>query len=237
MSAVGSLPAADANRVEIIAVRRVRLDVDTRVQKDDASEKAPGETRTVPPPVSLDVFSGASLEQPTRRDTMYTCLVCGEETQETAMGDFYCPACDETFSADEMVLQYGPPEDYEQDESRWHKDTARVKDAVARAFEKLNEGTIVARANFSCCQSCACSEIEDEAAEGDTGYCFYHAQDNDGLKERARLYLAFGSMDEDANDEEYVKVGNAVVAALAAEADLKVEWDKSAATRILVTAS
>ena len=168
---------------------------------------------------------------------MYTCLECGEETQETGMGDYYCPACDETFSLDEMVLQYGPPEDYEEDKTRWHKDTARVKDAVARAFERLNAKGITSRANFACCQGCACAEIEDEAAKGDTGYCFYHAQDNDDLKESARLHLAFGSMNDDAGDEEYIRVGKMVVATLAAEVDLKVKWNKSAATRILVTAS
>jgi hypothetical protein len=172
---------------------------------------------------------------------MYSCPECGEEMTETATGDCWCDVCEEGYTRDEMILMYGlldeEEEDYEQDESKWHKDAVRVRDAIDRAFTRLNKQGVTARANFACCQGCACAEIEDEAKRKDTGYCFYHAQDAENLRDSARTYLAFGSLAEKASAATVVKIGKTIVAELSKEPALEIEWNGSRDTRILVSAS
>jgi hypothetical protein len=169
---------------------------------------------------------------------MYSCPECGEEMTETATGDCWCDGCEQGYTRDEMICMYGPLDEEEEDyETPWSADSTTVRDAIDRAFTKLNSQGITARANFACCQTCACAEIDDEVKEGDTGYCFYHMQDADNLRESGQCYLAFGALDEEAGKKDYVAVGHKVVAALKEQPELKVEWNGSSDTRILVSAS
>jgi hypothetical protein len=180
-------------------------------------------------------FSGAP---PGRRDTMYSCPDCGAEMDETATGDCWCHDCEQGYTRDEMVLMYGLLDEEEEDyQTPWSEDSAKVRDAIDKAFKKLNQGNVVARADFACCQGCGCGEIDDEAKDGDIGYCFYHAQDADNLRESGQCYLAFGALDEEAGKKDYVAIGRTIVAALKEQPELKVEWNGSSDTRILVSAS
>ncbi|MFI9008770.1 DUF6891 domain-containing protein [Actinosynnema sp. NPDC053489] len=122
-------------------------------------------------------------------------------------------------------------------------------DRLLAAFAALDRGGIVARADFTCCQTCGHAEIGAEAAGPARGYVFFHRQDTEGAVARGRLWLAFGSFagsagpgaadpaaadpapaDLAAADE---AVGREVVAALAA-GGLPVEWNGSVRTRIEV---
>jgi hypothetical protein len=119
-------------------------------------------------------------------------------------------------------------------DSRWHESTIPVKEAIDRAFAKLNEQGVTCRANFWCCQTCGCAGMEEAGAKA---YCFYHEQDFDALKEGRGLHLAFGDLSDEATDDDYAAVGQKVVAALKKEPGLKITWDGSAGKRIHVAAS
>ncbi|XVS64614.1 DUF6891 domain-containing protein [Actinosynnema sp. CA-299493] len=112
-------------------------------------------------------------------------------------------------------------------------------DRLFAAFDALDRGGIVARADFTCCQTCGHAEIGDEAGEGARGYVFFHRQDTESAVAGGGVWLAYGSfgdpaglepVDHAAADE---AVGREVVAALTASG-LPVEWNGSARTRIQV---
>lgn len=72
---------------------------------------------------------------------------------------------------------------------------------MAAAFSDLGERGVVARMNFTCCNTCAVSEIDDEREPGGSsdypfqewGYAYFHSQDAERLAELpAQLYIGFG---------------------------------------------
>lgn len=117
---------------------------------------------------------------------------------------------------------------------------------LAEAFKELRKRGYLARMNFSCCQGCAGYELTTYAVElistgkrtkeSIRGCVFFHAQDNDGRRERGEFYLAHGPM----NSREYgtigidsVEIGKEVCEVLA-EFGVKTEWDGDPNTRIWV---
>lgn len=62
------------------------------------------------------------------------------------------------------------------------------KSKLTQAFKDLRKAGYFARQNFSCCQSCAWTEVPDEQADKAV---FYHRQDADDLKEQGSCYLAW----------------------------------------------
>jgi hypothetical protein len=70
-------------------------------------------------------------------------------------------------------------------------------DKVERAFEALRGAGVTARMNFQCCMPCAVGAVEDERAEGEDGFAFFHVQDTDAAVEGRGLYISFGSFDGD----------------------------------------
>ena len=110
-------------------------------------------------------------------------------------------------------------------------------DRLDRAFDVLNEGGIVARHDFTCCQNCGFAEIGEEIAEAIkagidvTGFTFYHAQDTDHATEGRGLYLSYGHVD--GGDVNTIAVGRIIVSALNA-AGLQTEWDGTVGKRIAV---
>jgi hypothetical protein len=110
------------------------------------------------------------------------------------------------------------------------KDWPRVTDCdrLDRAFEALEQTGIIARQNFSCCQTCGSAEIRDEG-EGD-GYAYYHMQDTDHAVEGTGLHLAYGPL---RSGVDAVVIGKRVVAALEKEG-LTVDWNGSVEKRIWV---
>jgi len=95
----------------------------------------------------------------------------------------------------------------------WHARLAEEKtwapgesdyERVARAFAALNDEGVVARMDFTCCNSCGTTEIDDErtalpeAGEGyryrEEQYVFFHQQDSDRLvDEPAQLLLTYSA--------------------------------------------
>jgi hypothetical protein len=106
-------------------------------------------------------------------------------------------------------------------------------DRLIRAFRDLEMAGIVARENFTCCQSCGIAEIGGEVPEGGTarGYVFCHFQDVQSAVAGHGLYLAYGTFGEEADGT--ARVGEEVVATLRRQG-LPTDWDGSAGRRIHV---
>lgn len=108
-------------------------------------------------------------------------------------------------------------------------------DRLDAAFGELEGRGIVARQNFSCCQSCGSREIWEEVDEAERlgasvrGHTYYHVQDTQGAAEGGGLYLAYGAVEE----EGIVEIGREVAAVLNAHG-LATEWDGSPEKRIRV---
>lgn len=83
--------------------------------------------------------------------------------------------------------------------SAWKKVRAEraasgVSSNIDRAFADLNAHQVVARGNFSCCGTCADSEIYAEAPEDGNwlGYVYFHAQDAENIEDTGSTYLGYG---------------------------------------------
>lgn len=110
-------------------------------------------------------------------------------------------------------------------------------DRLDKAFEDLEENGIVARQNFTCCQTCGHAEIGDEIQETFKshpviGYTFYHMQDTESAAEGGEVYLAYEAW-EDGEDAQ-VGIGQKIVEILSKHG-LKVIWDGSVKTRICIS--
>jgi hypothetical protein len=75
-------------------------------------------------------------------------------------------------------------------------------DRLDEAFAALNREGIVARQDFSCCNTCGFTEIWDEIEEAEKsqpveGYVFYHLQATETAVEAGKLLLAYGCLEED----------------------------------------
>ncbi len=110
-------------------------------------------------------------------------------------------------------------------------------DRLDAVFARLEAEGIVARQNFTCCQTCGHAEIWDEIRATQkqqpvTGYVFYHAQDTESALYHGALYLAFGAVEKG-------KAATLTVAQRAAavlrEAGFTVEWNGSVKQRISLT--
>lgn len=105
-------------------------------------------------------------------------------------------------------------------------------DRLDDAFAALERSGVIARQNFTCCQTCGHYEIWDEVEKTDAnadGYVFFHMQDTESAYEGHGLYLAYGSTRE--NEEQSVSVALRIVCALR-EAGLVPEWDGDVGRRI-----
>ena len=109
-------------------------------------------------------------------------------------------------------------------------------DRLDRAFAALERAGVVARQNFTCCQTCGHAEIGDEIAQALTkaeavGYTFYHMQDTERAAEGGGLFLAYGSLERTEAAQQ--KVGWTIVEALRREG-LAAEWNGDVGKRIEV---
>jgi hypothetical protein len=111
-------------------------------------------------------------------------------------------------------------------------------DRLDAAFADLESGEIVARQNFTCCQTCGHYEIGDEIAAARKagrevrGYAFYHMQDTESAVEGSGLYLAYGALEE--GNDALVAIGREIVKVLRRH-KLKSRWGGSGSDRIFVT--
>jgi hypothetical protein len=109
-------------------------------------------------------------------------------------------------------------------------------DRLDAAFAELDATGILARQNYTCCQTCGHAEIEGEIEQERqyrtiTGYTFYHVQDTEGAHKSDGLYLAYGSVEGDEDDVR--QIGWHIVKVLR-RAGLSVEWNGDTKTRIFV---
>ncbi|MFD1147612.1 DUF6891 domain-containing protein, partial [Saccharothrix hoggarensis] len=90
-------------------------------------------------------------------------------------------------------------------------------DRLLAVFEALDADGIVARPDFTCCQTCGVAEIGDEAGEAARGYVFFHRQDTESAAAGGGLFLAYGPLaDSPDHAAAAAAVGREVVAALTA---------------------
>ena len=110
-------------------------------------------------------------------------------------------------------------------------------DRLDAAFKALRKKGIVARQNFSRCQTCGHSEIEDEIKDEEkkggpvSGYVFFHMQDTDSAVEGHGLHLAYGAVTGEEADT--IETAKTVVETLQ-EAGLETEWEGTTSRRIAV---
>jgi hypothetical protein len=111
-------------------------------------------------------------------------------------------------------------------------------DRVAAAFAELETRGIVARMNFTCCQTCALAEITHEASNESLGYVYFHGQDAERLAEpEACLFLGygpFGATDAESHEARMLEVGSRARSSLERQG-LQVSWNGSTEKRIAVT--
>lgn len=123
---------------------------------------------------------------------------------------------------------------------------------IDAAFAELNSKGVVARGAFTCCGTCANTEIWDEAPDGEwLGYIYFHQQDAESIPERGQTYLGYGAnmphyisepewdaLSEDARDVFYLAVvkdlAEATIIPVLRAHGLSVTWNGDLATRILV---
>ena len=121
-----------------------------------------------------------------------------------------------------------------EDQRTWTHETDC--DKLDEAFAELDRKGIVARQNFTCCQTCGHTEIGyeiDDALEYRPvrGYVFFHKQDTEHVVETDRLYLAYGSVE--GKEDDSIEIGHEVVAVLR-RAGLSVEWNGMIQKRICI---
>jgi hypothetical protein len=109
-------------------------------------------------------------------------------------------------------------------------------DKLDQAFNTINQLSIVARQNFSCCNNCGHREIWDEIEEVEKhrtvdGYVFYHLQCTEEAVKSGQLRMAYGSVEED--EACLQRVGRTVVQELR-KVGLNAEWNGSLDSPIIV---
>jgi hypothetical protein len=102
------------------------------------------------------------------------------------------------------------------DQAAWPEPTDN--DRLDAAFAELDDGGILARQHFACCETCGAREIRDELDQAEKagrtmrGFTFFHRQDTEHAVGGEGLYLSFGAADRDGAAG--VAIGHEVVAAL-----------------------
>lgn len=112
-------------------------------------------------------------------------------------------------------------------------------DKLDEAFAELDRKGIVARQNWTCCQTCGHAEMGyeiDDVRESRTpdavrGYVFYHQQDSESCVESDKLYLAYGTPNGD--EAAAAAIAHEVVAVLR-DHKLIVEWNGRIEKRICI---
>lgn len=104
-------------------------------------------------------------------------------------------------------------------------------DKLSNAFNELTENGIIAKENFTCCNSCGSYEIAQHAIKGDVGYVFYHQQDTERAVEGEGVYLSYGHIG--VAKKSLSEITEQIVQTIEKHG-LKVEWNGSVNTRMLV---
>jgi hypothetical protein len=104
---------------------------------------------------------------------------------------------------------------------------------LTKAFALMRKLGLLAEQNYLCCQTCGvhamqdCADKDFPADAKPLGYCFYHAQDRDCLKEHGEAHLAFNAFG--AGDSE--AVGRIITHCLKVSG-VRFKWDGTQRQRI-----
>lgn len=166
---------------------------------------------------------------------------------------------------DEFIDMYGDDHDLTEDQFTAAFDALRAArlrqqgeigeytSRTVAAFDELNTHGVVARADFSCCGTCASGEIWDE--RDDTrhwdGYAYFHQQDTERLVESGETYIGYGAFppkgfDGDAYDaltdaakeelyaSDVTRLLDDVVFPVFRKHGIEPEWNRDLGTRVLL---
>ncbi|MEW2358246.1 hypothetical protein [Spirillospora sp. NPDC029432] len=165
------------------------------------------------------------------RERVRVALARGEDDYETILAD--ARASLEGTAGREAVAELVRAEfaAYDREQGEWGGEPLDAERLLA-AFRDLDVAGIVARADFTCCQSCGTSGIAGAVPGGAAarGYVFCHRQDVDAAARGEGLFLSYGTFGDDA-DAGAAEIGERAVAALRGRG-LAVEWDGEVTTRI-----
>lgn len=122
------------------------------------------------------------------------------------------------------------------------------------AFDELNANGVIARADFTCCGTCASAEIGDERDDSRhwRGFVYFHSQDTDRLIEDGATYIGYGAFEpEDFDEDAYnrlsddakrdlyfgdvVRMLDEVVFPIVRRHGIEPEWNRDLGTRVLLT--
>lgn len=138
---------------------------------------------------------------------------------------------------------------------RQQREIGDYRTRTAAAFDELNANGVLARADFTCCNTCANNDIYGEAVDvgGEwIGYVFFHGQDTYELVGSGETYLGFDVFDPEDFDETVVSTLSDAEKATKYIADLHhmlddvvfpilrrhgidTEWDRDPGMRVLMT--
>lgn len=121
------------------------------------------------------------------------------------------------------------------------------------AFDELNANGVIARADFTCCGTCASSEIGDERDDSRywRGFIYFHNQDTERLIEDGATYIGYGAfgpenLDQDAINrlsdqakrklyfDDVARMLDDIVFPVLRRHGIEPEWDRSLETRVLL---
>ncbi|HEY5922013.1 MAG TPA: hypothetical protein VIV11_10105 [Kofleriaceae bacterium] len=167
-------------------------------------------------------------------------LATGFAVRDEIIDNASCVFDDDGESIDEAVLAPLFDEvaaEYEAEKAAWPEVTDC--DRLDAAFDELNEHGVMARHDWTCCQTCGHGAMHDEyervragnPAPLVRGYAFYHNQDTEGAADGGGMYLAYGALDE--GEQPAIDVARKVVDTLTRHG-LRVDWDGTIKTRIAV---
>jgi hypothetical protein len=137
---------------------------------------------------------------------------------------------------------------------RQQADIGAYTSRTVAAFEELGTHGVIARADFSCCGTCASGEIwgERDDTRHWTGYVYFHQQDTDRLVESGETYIGYGAFPpEDFDEGTYEALSEAakedlyrtdvtrllegVIFPVLRRHGIEPEWDRDLGTRVLLT--
>lgn len=215
---------------------------------EDGAVSAPSNPNTIPDYATLPDLPVDDDERAELRDQIWSRLVTGNDDVEEFI-EIYGE--DHELTEHQLAVAYAHLRDAR---LRQQTEIGDYRSRTAAAFDELNAHGIVARADFSCCGTCASAEIGAE--RDDTrhwiGYVYFHNQDTDHLIDSGTTYIGYGAFEpEDFDEVAYDRLSDAakadlystdvarmlddIVFPIARRHGIEPEWDRNLGTRVLLT--
>ena len=201
-------------------------------------------------------FLPGRITEPARteiEDEIWAWIVRGEDDAEAFVD--YLDDDEERHGVtdEELAAAYERALDVRRDQQR---EWGALQSNLTLAFAELNQLGVLARENFTCCGTCAAAEIHDERDEARHwhGYLWYHQQDTESLVSSpdGSVYLGYGAyppgdfdkatydaLSEDEKRAWYQadveRLLDERVFPVLRRHGLRVEWNRSLSTRVLLT--